>query len=159
ELRRVAWRPARLFLRPLEPFLLDCVGKRPGRMSRAGLEPIWTWIGRDLLPEEAKAFSQDVGRALVAGSDTDADSLVNAFQDRVVVAIVRALAAVHGDERAIGRLAGQVGTPDAIEDLVDLRDIQRARAPLAAFDERLAGHIGTFSGAHVDAVKAALDLH
>src|SRR5215468_3268050 len=73
ELRRVAWRPARLFFRPLEPFLVDGVGKRPGRMSRAGLEPIWTWIGRDLLPEEANAFSQEVGRALVAGSDSEAD--------------------------------------------------------------------------------------
>src|SRR5437660_1554049 len=111
ELRRVAWRPARLFFRPLEPFLVDGIGNRPGRMSRDCLEPIWTWIGRDLLPDQTKAFSQEVSRALVAGADSEADRLVNAFQDGVVVATVRALTAVQGDERASGRLAGQVGTP------------------------------------------------
>src|SRR5262245_12570434 len=44
--------PARAFFRPLEPFLIDAPGDRkaPGRIARATLEPIWTWISRDLVP-------------------------------------------------------------------------------------------------------------
>jgi hypothetical protein len=38
---------ARLFFAPLEPFLIDGPAdhKRPGRIARVSLEPIWAWIG------------------------------------------------------------------------------------------------------------------
>jgi hypothetical protein len=159
ELRRVAWRPAQLFFRPLEPFLVDDATKRPGRIRRAALEPIWTWIGRDLLPDGTRTFSQEMGRALVASADADADRLTTAFQTRVADEIARTLAMVQGNERASGRLAGQIGTPNAIEDVADLRDILRAREQLAALGERLSGHCENFIGGHVDAVKAVLDSH
>jgi hypothetical protein len=48
---------ARLFFVPVEPFLIDARAdhKRIGRIARASLEPIWAWLGRDLIPAEAKA--------------------------------------------------------------------------------------------------------
>ena len=57
---------ARLFFAPLEPFLIDDAAdhKRLGRIARVSLEPIWDWIGRDLMPAEAKALSEDINRAL-----------------------------------------------------------------------------------------------
>src|ERR1700694_3774160 len=57
--------PARLFFQPVEPFLVDDIAahSHPGRIARVALEPIWEWICRDLLPGEAKAVSDDVGRA------------------------------------------------------------------------------------------------
>ena len=59
---------ARLFFAPLEPFLIDDAAdhKRVGRLARVSLEPIWEWIGRDLMPAEAKALCDDINRALVA---------------------------------------------------------------------------------------------
>src|SRR5262245_60385548 len=46
--------PAQAFFRPLEPFLIDAQSDRksPGRIARATLDPIWTWILRDLAPAE-----------------------------------------------------------------------------------------------------------
>src|SRR3954447_7892960 len=46
--------PARLFYKPAAPFLTDAHPERktPGRISRGSLEPIWTWISRDLAPVE-----------------------------------------------------------------------------------------------------------
>ena len=63
--------PARLFFAPVEPFLIDDAAdhKRAGRLARVSLEPIWGWIGRDLIPAEAKALSEDINRALLDGSD------------------------------------------------------------------------------------------
>src|ERR1700683_4339447 len=57
---------ARLFFAPLEPFLIDAAAdhKRVGRIARVSLEPIWAWIGRDLIPAEAKALGEDIGHAL-----------------------------------------------------------------------------------------------
>src|SRR5664279_5415366 len=46
---------ARLFFKPLEPFLVDdrddC--NHPGRIARSSLEMLWTWVRRDLLPAAA----------------------------------------------------------------------------------------------------------
>ena len=59
---------ARLFFMPLEPFLVEGSAdhNRVGHMARLSLEPIWGWIGRDLMPAEAKALSEDIDRALLA---------------------------------------------------------------------------------------------
>src|SRR5438477_2399193 len=54
--------PQRLFFAPLEPFLVDDAPahKHHGRVSRACLEPIWTWLCRDLMPKEAKTYNDQV---------------------------------------------------------------------------------------------------
>jgi len=59
--------PAREFFRSIEPFLVDGVlaYKQRGRIARASLAPIWAWIGRDLVPDRAKAYSEGVARGLV----------------------------------------------------------------------------------------------
>ena len=54
--------PARLFFQPIEPFLVDDGPdhKHRGRIARSALEPLWLWIGNTLMPEEAKAYSEQV---------------------------------------------------------------------------------------------------
>jgi hypothetical protein len=51
--------PQRLFFQPLEPFLVDDSPERKhrGRISRACLDPIWSWISRDLVPQESKSYN------------------------------------------------------------------------------------------------------
>src|SRR5688572_28974966 len=50
--------PARIFFRPLEPFLLDTKmwADTPGRIERTSLGALWEWIGRDLAADEAGAY-------------------------------------------------------------------------------------------------------
>ncbi len=87
--------PARLFFQPLEPFLVDdtAAHKHQGRIARVSLEPIWAWIGRDLLPAEAKTFSEEVSRALLADGAAACERLTCDFQDRVADRIRHVLAA------------------------------------------------------------------
>ena len=108
---------ARLFFAPLEPFLIDTAAdhKRIGRIARVSLEPIWSWIGRDLIPAEAKALGEDIGRALNGGEQAKADQLVRALQDRALQRMKHTITAVASDERARRRLGVQVGTPRAVE--------------------------------------------
>jgi hypothetical protein len=75
---------ARLFFAPLEPFLIDdgADHKRVGRLARVSLEPIWEWIGLDLIPAEAKALSDDINRALVADDGAKAELLTRALHER-----------------------------------------------------------------------------
>jgi hypothetical protein len=66
---------ARLFFAPVEPFVIDDAAdhKRAGRIARVSLEPLWAWIGRDLIPAEAKALGADIDRALHANDPVKAE--------------------------------------------------------------------------------------
>ena len=113
---------ARLFFAPLEPFLIDDAAdhKRLGRIARVSLDPIWDWLGRDLMPAEAKALSEDINRALHNDDRVKAEQLTRALHDRAVMRIREAVSAVTGDDKARRRLAVQVGTPRALDDLATL---------------------------------------
>jgi hypothetical protein len=150
---------ARLFFTPLEPFLIDARAdyKRIGRIARVSLEPIWAWIGRDLIPAEAKALSEDINRALLAGDRAKADQLVRALHERAIQRIRDAVAAVGFDEKGRRRLAVQVGTPRAMEDLLTMIALLSLRDVLAEFGRRLASHIRAFERDQIDLVKMQLD--
>ena len=151
--------PARLFFRPIEPFLVDdtAAHKHQGRIARVSLEPIWAWIGRDLLPAEAKTFAEEVSRALLADGAAACERLSCDFQDRVVDRIRHVLAAAQSDDKARRRLAGQIGTGQALDDVGELRNLLEARDMLALIADRLPRHIRNLADAHLDAVKAVLD--
>src|SRR5579859_3297965 len=120
---------ARHFFMPLEPFLIDGPAdhKRLGRLARVSLDPIWQWIGRDLMPAEAKAFSADIDRALGALDRPKADQLVSALQDHAIQRITKAVAALDANDKARRRFAVQVGTPRAAADVTTLTRILAIR--------------------------------
>src|SRR5580700_8199715 len=130
---------ARLFFAPLEPFLIDAGAdhKRIGRLARVSLEPIWAWIARDLIPAEAKALGEDLGRALLADDQAKAAQLVRALQDRALARMKDAVAPIESDEKARRRLGVQVGTPRAVEDLNTLIPIFSQRDMFADIARRL----------------------
>jgi hypothetical protein len=150
---------ARLFFRPFEPFLIDAPAdhKRIGRIARVSLEPIWGWIGRDLMPAEAKALSEDINRALLAEDKTKADQLVRALHERAILHMREALATTGADDKAQRRLAVQVGTPRASEDVTTLLHILEIRDVLADLARWLPNYIRTFDREAVEQTKAQID--
>jgi|SRR5271169_559120 len=150
---------ARMFFAPLEPFLIDgrADHKRIGRIARVSLEPIWGWIGRDLIPAEVKALGDDINRALLIDDRHRADQLVRTLHDRSIRRIRDAVAEIGGDEKARRRLAVQVGTPRAIEDLNTIVSILSLREVLADLARRLPSQLRTFEDEQIDPVRALLD--
>jgi len=151
--------PQRLFFAPLEPFLFDDASgrKRPGRIARAALEPIWRWLSTELMPAEAAAYAKAAGRHLLAGDGGEADALARAFQDEAVRRVEEALAAIEPDVRARRRLAGRIGVPNALEELREVLAILKARDALASLAARLAPHIRNLADEQLENVKALLD--
>ena len=149
---------ARLFFKPLEPFLVDdrADHKHQCRIARSSLETLWTWIRRDLMREEAAQFSDAVGHVLRAGDGPQAEHLARAFQDRAAAAIEAALAAA-GDEKTLRRLLAQIGTPRASEDAATLKAVLQGRDILTAFAARLPLRIANLTGERLDECKAVLD--
>ena len=149
----------RLFFAPLEPFLIDDFAdhKRSGRIARVSVEPIWAWLRRDLMPAEAKALSEDINRALSNDDRVKADQLTRALHDRAVMRIRETVTAVTGDDKARRRLAVQVGTPRALDDLTTLATVLANRDALAELARRLPSQIRMLEREHVDIIKAWVD--
>jgi hypothetical protein len=150
---------ARKFFVPVEPFLVDGPAdhKRIGRLARVSLEPIWQWIGRDLMPAEAKALSEDINRALLAEDRIKVEQLVHALHERAVQRIKDSVAAIESNEKARRRFSVEVGTPRAVEDVTTLIGILGIRDPLTELARRLPEHIRAFEREYVDQVKALID--
>ena len=149
--------PARLFFQPLEPFLVDDAPdhKHRGRIARSALEPLWLWIGNTLMPEEAKAYADQVEQALIAGDTDKTEHQARTFQDRTVTRITQMLESADDKERR--RLGVQLGTSRALEDVQALRGILNSRDGLAMLGSQLPGHISTLTGPVLESVKAQLE--
>lgn len=151
--------PQRLFFVAIEPFLVDDTPKRKhrGRIARACLDPIWTWITRDLMPQEAKTYADQVQLLLTANQQSDADQVARAFQDLTEQRVRECLAAIKSDEKARRRIAGQIGTPHALDEVRELAAILRVRDALGAIGSRLPTTISNLADEQLENVKALLD--
>jgi hypothetical protein len=149
---------ARLFFTPIEPFLVDDPAdhKRLGRIARVSLEPIWEWIGRDLMPAEAKALTEDINRALLDENPGKAQQLTRALHERAIQRMQEAVAKAD-DEKARRRFGVQVGTPRALDDITVILRILKLRDRLADLGRRLPSHLRTFEREQSDNVKSIVD--
>ena len=150
---------ARLFFAPIEPFLIDAAAdhKRIGRIARISLEAIWTWLSRDLIPAETKALTDDINRALQAGDRSKAELLTRALHERAVQRIKATVDGIGSDDKARRRLAVQVGTPRAPDDLNAILTILSLRDTLADLSRRLPSHIRAFERDQIGPARALID--
>jgi len=151
--------PQRLFFAAIEPFLVSDISERKhiGRIARASLDPIWRWICRDLMMREARAYSDQVQLLLGANEKNGADQIARAFQDMAEQRLRECLATIKSDEKAFKRVAGQIGTPHAIDEVRELASILRARDALGVVGSRLPASISNLAGEQLENVKALLD--
>jgi hypothetical protein len=150
--------PQRVFLAPLEPFLVDDVErKHRGRIPRTSLDPIWSWICRDLAPQEAKAYIEQVTVLIGANEKKAAEQVTRSFQDLVEQRMRETLATIKGDDKARRQVAFQIGTPNAIDDLREAATILRMREALTVLGSRLPATISNLADDQLDNVKSLLD--
>jgi hypothetical protein len=153
-----AGNPQRLFLVPLEPFLVDDVErKHRGRVPRASLDPLWNWVCRDLAAQEAKAYTEQVTVLIGANEKKGAEQVARAFQDLVEARMRETLARIKGDDKARRQVAFQIGTPNAIEDLRETATIFRMRDALGVLGSRLPATISNLADEQLENVKSLLD--
>ena len=151
--------PSRWFFRPLEPFIIDGPPeyKQRGYVARASLTPIWLWICRDLLPAEAKAYSDRAARALLANNLIESQKLARAFQDRAIPLVQKALSDHRGQQSAHQRIAAYTAPSRAIGDLQHVVGVLAARDALAALALQLPIKVDDLDGEQLDQVMELLD--
>ncbi len=151
--------PARLFFQPLEPFLVDDLPEHQhrGRIARVALDPIWQWICNSVMKSEAAHYIEQVERALVANDAKKSAELARNFQDRAAQRIRDAFEAIKNDDKASRRLALQIGTPRALEDMRVVAGVLTVRDSLAALGGQMPQHVKSLSGATLESIKTLLD--
>jgi len=147
--------PTRVFFAALEPFLVndDAAHRRPGRIARAVLSPMWSWICRDLAPAEAKTYNAEATQA----DPATGEQLARSFRECVVGKMESVLASTKTDERARRRLIGQIGTQNALDDARGLLTILSAADVFAQIEKSLPAQIRNLAEAQLDNVKSLLD--
>jgi hypothetical protein len=150
---------ARLFFKPLDPFIVDdrADHAHPGRIARRSLDTLWTWVRRDLLPQEAKTLADGVNEALLANDEPRAELIVRVFQDRAVVAIEAALSASANDDKVRRRMLAQIGTPRAAEDAATLKCVLAGRDALETLAAHLPLRIPNLTNDVLDDYKAQIE--
>ena len=150
---------ARLFFKPLEPFLVDDLGQHRhlGRISRSSLDTLWTWIARDVLPDDAKAVDDIVSAALQEGDNDKAQYFVRAFQDRVAMALTDQLRAAETDDKLRRRMLAQIGTQRAGEDAATLKCVLNARDGLSAMAAHLPLQVGNLAAKQLDECQRLIE--
>lgn len=151
--------PEQLFFHPIEPFLADPEPAipLPGQVSRASLEPIWRWICRDLIPGRAKSF---VARVTADPVPLPASALalaVRLFQEEVAGALAARLSQVVTDERARSRLAGQVGTSRAVQELRLLLQVIQHQETIGQVAASLPARVEHLAGPRLESVLAVVE--
>lgn len=150
---------ARLFFKPLEPFLVNdqALHHHPGRIARSSLQPLWTWISRDIAPDDAKSMNEKVSAALTDGNAEKADYFIRLFQDRVAIALTENLRVANGDDRLYRRMLAQVGTQRAGEDAAILKCVLNARDGLENMASHLPLRVPNLVSAQLDECKALIE--
>jgi hypothetical protein len=148
--------PARLFFQPIGPFIVDDAPSRrhDGNIARACLNPIWSWICRDLAPLDARDYADAASRALLADDLGAAERLAGAFHARVIERLDETLDDEKGEARAQKRLDAYMAPPRVLDDVRDLAQILKSREPLAAIAAQLPPTIPDFEGAQLESTLA-----
>ncbi len=107
--------PLRLFCRPFEDLLVNTVRKEKqrGRIARAYVVPVWNWVSKTLLPEEAASYGADVRKLVLQRKLDEAVMRAEPFWPLAAEAIRGAVASnMHSARIALG---GDLAVADAEE--------------------------------------------
>ncbi|MEJ1158019.1 hypothetical protein [Prosthecomicrobium sp. N25] len=113
----------------------DVPVKQVGRIRRASLAPLWTWITRDLLPGPHAEALRAEGAGDLAGT-------ARAFRREIARAVVEALRAAETDPRAWQKLALHAGGDMVARDLRDVVYVLQRDTQFAALVQQLPRQIG-----------------
>ena len=135
--------PLRLFSIPFEPFLVNCtVGpKQPARIDRASVLKVWQWLARDVIPDKLGRLSEQAKLAVVAGNQPKAREFIELLRAAAVKSIRGVVANFERYPKDRGRIAGQLGGNQVLDDAIDIANILACEEDLGVLQKRFSSRI------------------
>ncbi len=151
--------PSRLLFAPIDPFLIDFAAgpKQPARIERASLPIIWTWLERDLIPDDIAQLEAEIAKGNPADKAAIAEKLTAELRRNAAAAISAVFDNFQErpDERL--RFASQLGSEQALDDANDMVAIFAHTSALRQLNSKLPARIPSLDGKNLDSVVDALD--
>jgi hypothetical protein len=109
--------PIRLFCQPFEDLLTSepRKDKQKGRVARASVDIVWTWLSETLIPEQTAQFKSAVTSAVLGYKPDDAKALTAEFYEQASQAIASALSSDKGRKAARARFVSDAIVEDSRE--------------------------------------------
>lgn len=106
----------RLLCAPFEDLIRDTehAGKRPGRIARSAVQPIWRWLNEELLPDKLPKLSDELKDAVLAGDEKAQSRLVTTMRGLCAGALSTALSKVTDGSKVHRNLSAKLGHADVI---------------------------------------------
>lgn len=113
--------PQRLFCVAFEDFLVDTRKvKLPGRIARASIDPVWTWVLENGLPGAAKEAVKLIAKAALDRNEPLKAKLVAQLQIDAAAAMTSALSGAPKESQSSTRLSNLLGGDDAVSDMREM---------------------------------------
>src|SRR5262245_3491516 len=150
--------PSRIFFMPMAPFLVNESPDAPlvATLPRASLNPVWAWICRDLMTEEARTYVETCKQALLADDQPSALVLGAVFQDKFAAA-TQALLESKKTTSLQRRLSAYGAPPTAVSDLQAMLFVMQNKTVLRDVARLFPQKVKSFDSAAAAPVLAMLD--
>ncbi|WP_350333396.1 hypothetical protein [Coralliovum pocilloporae] len=119
--RRLA-RPEAEFFSGVESFVIDRTPgwKRPARISRSSLAPIWSWLHREMFSPRFSELQLDNEDAVVGMSDGDVSDIVGKFRAHCMRQLSDTLVDASSSQKMTQHFSAQLGSEEIFQDLNDI---------------------------------------
>lgn len=147
--------PLRLFCRPFEDILVDPdrKTKQKGRIARSSIDPVWSWLASELMPERHRQLTGAIREAIVRERVEDIESHVAELWKDASAALKSALSSEKQKTAAAGKLGGTM----AVEDAVEIGLLIGAAEEVSALQDRLPKPIDNLNEDDVAFLRDAFD--
>ncbi len=149
----------RLFTAPFEDFLFDGERseKEPGLIPRSSVEPIWTWITKELIPDTFPAMAARVETHIDSGDKEALDAAVTVLLQAMGAAMVAAISRCETDTKFANSTAAQLGGYDVIGDAREVADVFVILDEMQEMQASVPRHISSFDDRMVSDVRDLYD--
>jgi hypothetical protein len=138
--------PMRMFCMPVEDLLVAARReKRPGRIARSSLTPVWEWLASDLMPALFRDHYDQLTTAILENDSAKIRESAAAFHEAGAAAISRALeGAPEGSERR-KEIAAALGGEDVVRDADDIAKVLNAAPEIMELRQDLTPRVKTLN--------------
>ena len=151
--------PLRQFCQPFEDLLIDDgkLDRRQGRISRASVIRVWTWLENDLLPDALPDMKRRIVDHTLKGDRAALDATVSVMHASAAAAILSAIEEARHDAARRRQAEAQLGGESGFEDAREIAGVLSIAPAMLTLQSMLPKTIDNLDEATLSSVKDLYD--
>lgn len=145
----------RQFCRPFEDLLVDEDedGVRQGRISRASVMRVWSWLEDELMPDALPDLKKRIADHTLKGDEIALEAAVSVMHASAAAAIRAAISSARQDSSKRSQAEKRLGGESGFEDACEIASVLAVAPAMLRLQAALPKHIDDFDDAMVATMK------